>query len=452
MRLAPGPGRPVAAARRLRRARRRGAGAPAQTRPGRLRPGEGRRRREPGAPDPDAAGGDARGGAGARRGRDRRRRHHRHGRREARVAGDVRRTRCSSRVEWSRWGADGAEGSGELRMLVCQPTCASGSVEHVPARITLTGVTRCDGRRYFAAGTLAVDPALTPDGRAAGHLRPGALLRRRLRGASPSRTGAVAAQRARGARDQLAAPAAAPRVHGLHQLAREPVGVRRADHCLDELGRAPVARPAGRRVDADQRQVAELRIDGPRDPLVVAVARRRRRGARAARPPAAAPTPGRCEILCTAGSGCEETPNALPGVSDETCWPRLGVGWRRPVTLPSQVIVCNCSSSPPKAEASRPADGSRGPRLEATEASAVAASGGSAVMWIDHPARVQHRARHLQALQPLRREPLGDDGDHAAAGLDAGAQRIHQQPGLLGRRRLRNRVDPALGTDQIVRA
>jgi hypothetical protein len=67
-------------------------------------------------------------------------------------------------LEWSRWGADGAEGSGKLRMLVCQPTCASGNVEHVPARITLTGVTRCDGRRYFAAGTLAVDPALTPEG------------------------------------------------------------------------------------------------------------------------------------------------------------------------------------------------------------------------------------------------------------------------------------------------
>ena len=71
---------------------------------------------------------------------------------------------CWRACEWSRWGDDGAEGSGELRMLVCQPTCASGNVEHVPARITLTGVTRCDGRRYFAAGTLAVDPALTPEG------------------------------------------------------------------------------------------------------------------------------------------------------------------------------------------------------------------------------------------------------------------------------------------------
>ncbi len=67
-------------------------------------------------------------------------------------------------VEWSRWGADGAEGSGRLRMLVCQPTCGSGRVEHVPARVTLTGVTRCDGRRYFAAGALAIDPALSPAG------------------------------------------------------------------------------------------------------------------------------------------------------------------------------------------------------------------------------------------------------------------------------------------------
>ncbi len=52
------------------------------------------------------------------------------------------------------------------------------------------------------------------------------------------------------------------------------------------------------------------------------------------------------------------------------------------MTLPSQVTVCSCFSSGSSIDASRPALSRRGARLDASEASAVAASGDSGVMWI----------------------------------------------------------------------
>jgi hypothetical protein len=67
-------------------------------------------------------------------------------------------------VHWSHWGDDGASGSGRLRVLTCQPTCASSGVKEVAARVTLSGVKRCDGRNYFERGEVLIDPKDTPSG------------------------------------------------------------------------------------------------------------------------------------------------------------------------------------------------------------------------------------------------------------------------------------------------
>ena len=69
-----------------------------------------------------------------------------------------------SGLKWTRWGASGASGAGELRLLTCQPTCASGASERLAARIELSGVKRCEGRRYFARGAVLLDPKDTPSG------------------------------------------------------------------------------------------------------------------------------------------------------------------------------------------------------------------------------------------------------------------------------------------------
>lgn len=57
-------------------------------------------------------------------------------------------------VRWSSWGVDGARGTGTLRVLNCQPSCAAGGSEELRARITLSGVRVCEGRRYFASGSV----------------------------------------------------------------------------------------------------------------------------------------------------------------------------------------------------------------------------------------------------------------------------------------------------------
>jgi hypothetical protein len=67
-------------------------------------------------------------------------------------------------VRWTRWEASGAEGSGRLRMLTCQPTCATGGFEEVAAQVTLSGVKVCDGRRYFERGSVAIAVKDTPSG------------------------------------------------------------------------------------------------------------------------------------------------------------------------------------------------------------------------------------------------------------------------------------------------
>ena len=52
-------------------------------------------------------------------------------------------------LRWSAWGAAGATGEGRLRLPNCQPTCASGGSTEVAARVELSGLKTCDGRRYF---------------------------------------------------------------------------------------------------------------------------------------------------------------------------------------------------------------------------------------------------------------------------------------------------------------
>lgn len=65
-------------------------------------------------------------------------------------------------VRWSTWSADGAEGAGELRLLDCQPTCATGGTDRLQATIKLTGVKICDGRRYFETAEVLLDSGRRP--------------------------------------------------------------------------------------------------------------------------------------------------------------------------------------------------------------------------------------------------------------------------------------------------
>ena len=65
-------------------------------------------------------------------------------------------------LSWSSWGADGAVGHGTMRSLDCPSTCADGTVSMIPATIRLSGVTKCSGRLYFAAGAVELQGAKPP--------------------------------------------------------------------------------------------------------------------------------------------------------------------------------------------------------------------------------------------------------------------------------------------------
>ena len=154
---------------------------------------------------------------------------------------------------------------------------------------------------------------------------------------------------------------------------------------------------------------------------------------------------------CTAGSGNDETPNALPGVSDVTCWPRLGAGRLSPVTLPSQVSAWICAGQ--RLEHAGQQAGAEQPGAEARREAGERGGGERRELghMDGHAVGVQQHAGHLEPLQALGREPVGHDGDHRPAGLDARAQRLHEHAGLLGAGRLGDGVYASLRADDTLR-
>jgi hypothetical protein len=67
-----------------------------------------------------------------------------------------------SAVRWSSWGAAGASGTARVRILTCQPSCAASGERLVAARIELSGVKTCSGRRYFSSGRVLLDSGEDP--------------------------------------------------------------------------------------------------------------------------------------------------------------------------------------------------------------------------------------------------------------------------------------------------
>jgi hypothetical protein len=59
-------------------------------------------------------------------------------------------------ITWKAWDAQGAEGSGQLRKRDCDPTCASGNVDHVAATIRLSRPRVCGRSSYFDRAVVRV--------------------------------------------------------------------------------------------------------------------------------------------------------------------------------------------------------------------------------------------------------------------------------------------------------
>ena len=65
-------------------------------------------------------------------------------------------------LRWSRWGDREAVARGTMTGVVCEPTCAQGTVISAPATITLSRPVACPSGRFFDRGRIEVeseDPA-----------------------------------------------------------------------------------------------------------------------------------------------------------------------------------------------------------------------------------------------------------------------------------------------------
>ena len=134
------------------------------------------------------------------------------------------------------------------------------------------------------------------------------------------------------------------------------------------------------------------------------------------------------------------------------CWPMLGEGLERLATLPSQVKTCSSASRSSSSEASSPAEGRCRPQADASEASTVAASGGSAVRCT--------ATRAVSSIErAMSRRICTSSSSHC--GVIATTWPPASMPDASAsitighcswRRRLEERVDPLLAVEQPLRA
>lgn len=58
-------------------------------------------------------------------------------------------------LRWSGWGNPSATGRGDLDTLICDPTCASGTLERSTAVIVLSKPRRCGRERFYTRSTMS---------------------------------------------------------------------------------------------------------------------------------------------------------------------------------------------------------------------------------------------------------------------------------------------------------
>jgi hypothetical protein len=65
-------------------------------------------------------------------------------------------------ITWRSWGESRADGAGRLRVRDCDPTCANGNVEMLPAKIRLTSPRVCGRASYFDRAVVTVSKGPQP--------------------------------------------------------------------------------------------------------------------------------------------------------------------------------------------------------------------------------------------------------------------------------------------------
>jgi hypothetical protein len=79
---------------------------------------------------------------------------------------DVNREQRLSQLRWSAWGSARASGRGEVRTLICEPTCAQGTFEESRGELVLSAPKQCGDRRFYTRASMTYEEPETGKTRA----------------------------------------------------------------------------------------------------------------------------------------------------------------------------------------------------------------------------------------------------------------------------------------------
>jgi hypothetical protein len=79
---------------------------------------------------------------------------------------DVNREQEVTGLRWTGWGTARTIGRGDVRTLICDPSCARGTIERSRGVIVLSAPKRCGGRRFYTRATMTYEAQETGKTRA----------------------------------------------------------------------------------------------------------------------------------------------------------------------------------------------------------------------------------------------------------------------------------------------
>jgi hypothetical protein len=70
---------------------------------------------------------------------------------------NINREQRLTQLRWSGWGSARASGRGDVRTLICEPTCAQGTYQDARAEIVLSAPKRCDDARFYTRSSMTYE-------------------------------------------------------------------------------------------------------------------------------------------------------------------------------------------------------------------------------------------------------------------------------------------------------
>jgi hypothetical protein len=70
---------------------------------------------------------------------------------------DVNKEQQLSQLRWTGWGSARTSGRGDLRTLICEPTCAQGMFEDSHGVLVLSAPKRCGDRKFYTRSSMTYD-------------------------------------------------------------------------------------------------------------------------------------------------------------------------------------------------------------------------------------------------------------------------------------------------------